>query len=95
MKKLVYIPFVVNVILLVYLVSFVAAPRKGFLIDVFSYCWGDLNMQYIYPTLWIALLVSLVVPVIRTHAWLRVTTPLLAIGNIVLLTIFWSIFHFP
>jgi hypothetical protein len=95
MKKLVYIPFVADVILLLYMVLFVTLPVNDFFNDYLAFCWAELNMQYILPAIWIALLVSLIVPFVKVRIWVRIATPLLAIASIVLNHIFWGIFQYP
>lgn len=95
MKKLVYIPFIGNIILLVYVVIFIVTPVNDFTNDFLAFCWGDLNMQYINPAEYILLLVSLIVPFLRVRIWLRIATPLLAIAHFALMTIFWDMFRYP
>ena len=95
MKKLVYIPFVANIVLLVYVVLFLTYPPIGFITDFLDYGWGNLNMQYINPAEYILLFASLIVPFVRVRPWLRIATPLLAIGHFVLMTVFWDIFRCP
>jgi hypothetical protein len=95
MKKLAYVPFVANIILLAYMVVFITEPNIDFIIDFLGYCWSHLNMQYILPAIWIALLVSLVVPFVKVRIWVRIATPLPAIASIVLNHIFWGIFQYP
>jgi hypothetical protein len=95
MKKLAYIPFVADVVLFAYMVAFVTVPEGTFISGFLDYGWGNLNMQYILPAIWIALLVSLIVPFVKVRIWVRIATPLLAIGSIVLSIVFWSRFRYP
>lgn len=95
MKKLVYIPFAANIVLLVYLALYITDPPIGFIDDFLDYGWANLNMQYIIPAQWIALFASLIVPFVRVRILLRIATPLLAIGHLVLQALYWDIFKFP
>jgi len=94
MKKLLYIPFAINVVLLLYVAVFILYQMYGPSSSFRMITLKTFDRQYVSLVQLIVLLPSFAVPFFRTRVWLRIATPMSAIAHWVLVFAFWTHFTY-